>query len=57
MRFGGGGWRPNNRRNRRQGRPSRGPTENGADRTLLVALVVFCVVALALAVVIGLALN
>ena len=57
MRFGGGGWKPDSRRNRRQGRPTKSSTERGADRAFVVMLVVFTVVVLLLVVAIGLALN
>ena len=53
MRFGGSGWKPASRRNRRQGRAPRRSTEEGADRAFILILVVFGVVALGLVLVIG----
>ena len=48
MRFGGSGWKPGSRRNRRQdGGPDRS-TEKGADRAFIVILVVFAIAALGL---------
>ncbi len=57
MRFGGSGWKPDSRRNRRAGRKSRSETEKGADRSFVVILVVFTIAVLALAVVFGMSLN
>ena len=54
MRFGGSGWKPASRRNRRQGRAPRRSTEEGADRAFILILVVFGLVALGLVLVIGL---
>ena len=48
MTYGGGGWKPSSRRNRRRNRAPQRPTEEGADRTFLVLLVVFSLVALGL---------
>ena len=53
MRFGGSGWKPASRRQRRQGRAPRRSTEEGADRAFILILVVFGVVALGLVLVIG----
>ena len=53
MGFGGSGWKPGSRRNRRQGRAPRRSTEEGADRAFILILVVFGVVALGLVLVIG----
>jgi cell division septal protein FtsQ len=53
MRFGGSGWKPASRRNRRQGRAPRRSTEEGADRAFILILVVFGLVALGLVLVIG----
>lgn len=53
MRFGGSGWKPASRRNRRQdGGPDR-KTEKKADNTFAVILVVFVLVVLALVVAVG----
>ena len=54
MRFGGSGWRPGSRRNRRRERAPRRSTEEGADRAFVLILVVFGLVALGLVLVIGL---
>ena len=48
MRFGGGGWRPNNRRNRRRNGGTGRSTEEGSDRTFIIALVLFTVAVLGL---------
>ena len=48
MRFGGGGWRPNNRRDRRRNGGTGRSTEEGSDRTFIVALVLFTVAVLGL---------
>lgn len=53
MRFGGSGWKPGSRRNRRQGRAPQRSTEKGADRAFVLLLVVFAVVALGLVLVLG----
>lgn len=53
MRFGGSGWKPGSRRNRRQARAPRRSTEKGADRAFILILVAFGVVALALVLVLG----
>jgi cell division septal protein FtsQ len=53
MRFGGSGWKPASRRQRRQGRAPRRSTEEGADRAFILILVVFGLVALGLVLVIG----
>jgi cell division septal protein FtsQ len=53
MRFGGSGWKPASRRNRRQGRAPRRSTEEGADRVFILILVVFGLVSLGLVLVIG----
>ena len=53
MRFGGSGWKPASRRNRRQGRAPRRSTEEGADRAFILILVIFGLVALGLVLVIG----
>ncbi len=53
MRFGGSGWRPDNRRNRRQGRVPQRSTEKGADRIFILILVLFGVVALGLVLLMG----
>jgi hypothetical protein len=53
MGFGGSGWKPGSRRNRRQGRAPRRSTEEGADRAFILILVAFGVVALGLVLVIG----
>ncbi len=53
MRFGGSGWKPGSRRDRRQdGGPDR-ETEKKADNTFVVILVIFVVLALTLVVVAG----
>ncbi len=53
MRFGGAGWKPGSRRNRRQARAPQRSTEKGADRAFVLLLVVFAVVALGLVLVLG----
>ena len=53
MRFGGSGWKPGSRRNRRQGRAPQRSTERGADRAFILILVVFALVVLGLVLVIG----
>ena len=53
MRFGGSGWKPGSRRNRRQERGPRRSTEQGADRTFILILVVFGLVTLAFVLVMG----
>ncbi len=53
MRFGGSGWKPGSRRNRRQGRAPQRSTEKGADRAFILILVVFGLVVLGLVLVIG----
>ena len=57
MRFGGSGWKPGSRRNRRQdrrqGHAPRRSTEEGADRVFILILVVFGLLALGLVLVIG----
>ena len=53
MSFGGSGWKPASRRQRRQGRAPRRSTEEGADRAFILILVVFGLVALGLVLVIG----
>ena len=54
MRFGGAGWKPGSRRNRRRdGAPDRS-TEKGADRVFIVILVVFVLAAVGLMLLLGL---
>ncbi|MDP8901116.1 MAG: hypothetical protein M3P49_02010 [Actinomycetota bacterium] len=53
MRFGGSGWKPASRRNRRKGRAPRRSTEEGADRAFILILVVFGLLALGLVLVVG----
>ncbi|CAA9471969.1 MAG: hypothetical protein AVDCRST_MAG05-624 [uncultured Rubrobacteraceae bacterium] len=53
MGFGGSGWKPGSRRNRRQSRAPRRSTEEGADRAFILILVVFGIVALGLVLAIG----
>ncbi len=53
MRFGGSGWKPNNRRSRRQNRAPQQSTEKGADRTLIVVLVLFVLIAFGLVLLVG----
>ena len=53
MSFGGSGWKPASRRQRRQDRAPRRSTEEGADRAFFLILVVFGLVALGLVLVIG----
>jgi cell division septal protein FtsQ len=53
MSFGGSGWKPASRRQRRQGRAPRRSTEEGADRAFILILVVFGLVSLGLVLVIG----
>ncbi|WP_166175566.1 hypothetical protein [Rubrobacter tropicus] len=48
MRFGGGGWRPDNRRNRRRNGGTGRSTEQRADRTVIAVLVIFTVLVLGL---------
>ena len=54
MSFGGSGWKPASRRNRRQQRGSRRSTHEGADRTFLILLAVFAILVLGLVLFIGL---
>ncbi len=53
MRFGGAGWRPGSRRNRRRDRAPQRSTEKGADRIFVLILVVFGVAVLGLVLLIG----
>ena len=53
MGFGGSGWKPASRRNRRQGRGPRRSTEEGADRAFILILAVFGLLALVLVLVLG----
>lgn len=53
MRFGGSGWKPGSRRNRRQGRTPQRETEKGADRAFVLILVLFGVLAFGLVLVMG----
>ncbi|MDQ3316087.1 MAG: hypothetical protein M3522_02005 [Actinomycetota bacterium] len=53
MRFGGSGWKPDNRRSRRQGRAPRRSTEKGADRAFILILVLFAVAVRGLVLLIG----
>ncbi len=53
MRFGGSGWKPGSRRNRRRERAPDRSTEKGADRVFILILVVFGLLALGLVLVIG----
>ena len=53
MRFGGSGWKPSSRRNRRQGRAPQRSTERGADRAFILILAGFVVLVLGLVLVIG----
>ncbi|CAA9473391.1 MAG: hypothetical protein AVDCRST_MAG12-959 [uncultured Rubrobacteraceae bacterium] len=53
MGFGGSGWKPASRRNRRRGPAPRRSTEQGADRAFVLILVVFGLVALGLVLVVG----
>ncbi len=53
MGFGGSGWKPASRRNRRRGRAPQRSTEEGADRAFVLILVVFGLVALGLVLVVG----
>ncbi len=53
MGLGGSGWKPGSRRNRRRGRAPERSTEKGADRTFILILVVFGLLALGLVLVIG----
>ncbi|CAA9406039.1 MAG: hypothetical protein AVDCRST_MAG03-1537 [uncultured Rubrobacteraceae bacterium] len=53
MRFGGSGWKPGSRRNRRQGRAPQGSTEKGADRVFILILAVFVVLVFGLVLVLG----
>ena len=53
MRFGGSGWKPGSRRNRRQGRAPQGSTEKGADRVFILILAVFVVLVIGLVLVLG----
>lgn len=53
MRFGGSGWKPASRRNRRKGRAPRRSTEEGADRAFILILVVFGLLAFGLVLVLG----
>ena len=53
MRFGGSGWKPGSRRDRRRGRAPDRSTERGADRVFILILVAFGLLALGLVLVIG----
>jgi len=53
MRFGGAGWKPGSRRNRRRGRAPQRSTEKGADRAFILILVVFGVAALGVVLLLG----
>ena len=53
MRFGGSGWKPDNRRSRRQNRAPQKSTEQGADRTLVLVLVLFVLAAFGLVLLVG----
>jgi hypothetical protein len=53
VRFGGSGWKPASRRNRRQGRAPKRSTEEGADRAFVIILAVFAVLVLGLVLFIG----
>ena len=53
MRFGGSGWKPGSRRNRRRERAPQRSTERGADRVFVLILVVFGLLALGLVLVVG----
>ncbi|HKH10606.1 MAG TPA: hypothetical protein VKA73_05635 [Rubrobacter sp.] len=50
MRFGGSGWQPASRRNRRRGRGPKRSTQEGAGRTFVVLLIVFAVLLIVFAV-------
>ena len=53
MRFGGAGWKPGSRRNRRRDRSPRRPEEKGADKTLVFALVGIAVLMFVLVLMVG----
>jgi len=53
VRFGGSGWKPSSRRNRRRERVPKRSTEEGADRTFVVLLAVFAALVLGLVLFIG----
>ncbi len=53
MRFGGAGWKPGSRRNRRRGRAPQRSTEKGADRAFVLILVVFGVATLGVVLLLG----
>jgi hypothetical protein len=53
VRFGGSGWKPGSRRDRRRGGRPDPSTERGADRVFIVILVLFAVAALGLVLVLG----
>jgi hypothetical protein len=53
VRFGGSGWKPGSRRDRRRGRTPDRSTERGADRVFILILAAFGLLALGLVLVIG----
>ena len=53
MGFGGSGWKPGSRRDRRRGRAPDRSTERGADRVFILILAAFGLLALGLVLVIG----
>jgi hypothetical protein len=57
VRFGGSGWRPGSRRNRRRDRAPRRSTREGADRTFVLLLVIFTVLVFGLVLFLGLSLT
>ncbi len=55
MRYGGSGWKPASRRNRRRDRAPKRSTEEGADRTFVIILAVFAALVLGLVLFLGFA--
>ena len=53
MSFGGSGWKPGSRRNRRQQRTPQRSTRQGADRSFVVLLAVFALLVFGLVLFIG----
>lgn len=53
MRFGGSGWRPGSRRNRRRDRSPQRSAQDGADRTVVIILAVFAVLVFGVVLLIG----
>jgi hypothetical protein len=55
VRYGGSGWKPASRRNRRRDRAPKRSTEEGGDRTFVILLAVFAALVLGLVLFLGFA--